>query len=258
MDTESPLLSFIKSSLPKMRDPEPLLQRLQDLGVEDLEDLSYVQESDLLSVLRPIEARKLLSLLKKTSQQDVLDSPPSNQSNQQFSRASTSTSPVTQSDEMHLSGGYSSESSPRSTSSSSVDITPRRLSDNSWHFKFQIPWQKIPSEIIRKLERGNRPTKRNSTLAAENFMLSVDQTIVNGHIRIFSDALMLMFGSYYCMNISYPAAQASTLEFLQRCLFKINPDKGSKVERNATKRKLAVSPKVLTLITRITDYEWRE
>ncbi|XP_047459749.1 uncharacterized protein LOC125019143 isoform X2 [Mugil cephalus] len=82
----------------------------------------------------------------------------------------------------------------------------------------------------------------NSTLAAENFMLSVDQTIVNGHIRIFSEALMLMFGSYYCMNISYPATQASTLEFLQRCLFKINPDKGSKVERNTNKKQLAVSP----------------
>lgn len=50
MDTESPLLSFIKSSLPKLRDPEPLLECLQGLGVEDLEDLSYLQESDLLSV----------------------------------------------------------------------------------------------------------------------------------------------------------------------------------------------------------------
>ncbi|XP_033484746.2 uncharacterized protein LOC117258213 isoform X2 [Epinephelus lanceolatus] len=196
MDTESPLLSFIKSSLPKLRDPEPLLEHLQDLGVEDLQDLSYLQESDLLSVLRPIEVRKLLSLLKKTSQQDVLDSPPRNQSNEQFSRASTSASPVTQSDKMPLSGGYSSAtaSSPRSTSSSSMDITPRQLSDNSWHFKFQIPWQKIPSEIIRKLETRKRPTKRNSTLAAENFMLSADQTIVNSHISIFSDALKLMFG----------------------------------------------------------------
>lgn len=62
---------------------------------------------------------------------------------------------------MFSSGGYSSEnaSSPRSTSSSSIDITPRRLSDNSWHFKFQIPWQKIPSEIIRKLETGKRSKK---------------------------------------------------------------------------------------------------
>ena len=60
-----------------------------------------------------------------------------------------------------FSGGYSSEtaSSPQSTSSSSMDTTPRRLSDNNWHFKFQIPWQKIPSEIIRKLETRKRPTK---------------------------------------------------------------------------------------------------
>lgn len=67
MDTENPFLSFIKSSLPKLRDPEPFLEHLQDLGVEDLQDLSYLQESDLLSVLRPIEVRQLLSLLKKTS-----------------------------------------------------------------------------------------------------------------------------------------------------------------------------------------------
>ena len=67
MDADSQLLSFIKSSLPKLRDPEPLLEHLQEIGVEGLNDLSYLQESDILSVLRPIEARKLMSLLKKTS-----------------------------------------------------------------------------------------------------------------------------------------------------------------------------------------------
>ncbi|CAM4720330.1 unnamed protein product [Leuciscus chuanchicus] len=98
----------------------------------------------------------------------------------------------------------------------------------------------------------------NSPLAAEYFMLSVDQTIVNGHINAFTDALVLMFATYYCLNISYPEGQGATLEFLQRCLFKINPDKGSKVEKNSTKRQLAVSPKVLSLITKISDHEWRE
>ncbi|XP_028440243.1 uncharacterized protein LOC114559656 [Perca flavescens] len=98
----------------------------------------------------------------------------------------------------------------------------------------------------------------SSPLAAEYFMLSVDQTIVNGHINAFTDALVLMFATCYCLNISYPAAQGATLEFLQRCLFKINPDKGSKVEKNATRKHLAVSPKVLSLITKIADYEWRE
>ncbi|CAI5691579.1 unnamed protein product [Oreochromis niloticus] len=99
--------------------------------------------------------------------------------------------------------------------------------------------------------------KGNSTLAAEHFMLSVDQAIVNGHITIFSDALILMFGSYYCTNISYPVAQAASLEFLQRCL-KINPDKGSKVEWNTSKKNLAVNPKVLTLIAKIADYVGRQ
>ncbi|KAL0993618.1 hypothetical protein UPYG_G00110630 [Umbra pygmaea] len=537
MDGGSDLASFITSTLQHLKTLEPLLEALLELGVQDLEDLSYIQESDLLHVLKPVEARKLLSQFKTTSQKDALNSPPSTQS---FSNTACDSS-HTQPDEMFPSGGYSSASSksPRSTSSSSMGCTPRRLSDNSWHFHFEIPWKKMPSEVITTLEAGKRPKKcerleiirlivseiltvcpspkkkhiseiarqvakvyplaftdviegeivgsgydsltkqmisrvdnlkRGSTplslkrlkgnvistsegedtpprkrrldtygcmnwqpislppdetlesqkhaqeqlkkmyeercndtkciesmmrttfftqrkdiisgietsdlidewpylfertgmithfkeltgmdiddkaiankyarvvsflkssekagkmetvliemetsskndadvnaagflqlllryfnededqmlhkldqktlpsevdcaelpstpcivvcgrspLAAENFMLSVDQTIVNGHITVFTDALVLMFASYYCLNISYPAAQGATLEFLQRCLFKINPDRGSKVEKNAFRKQQAVSPKVLTLITKIADYEWRE
>ncbi|RXN13802.1 hypothetical protein ROHU_028951 [Labeo rohita] len=56
----------------------------------------------------------------------------------------------------------------------------------------------------------------SSRLTAEHFMFSVDQVVVNSHITIFSDALKLMFASYYCFNISYPGDQAATLEFVQR------------------------------------------
>ncbi|RXN13107.1 hypothetical protein ROHU_028861 [Labeo rohita] len=56
----------------------------------------------------------------------------------------------------------------------------------------------------------------SSRLTAENFMFSVDQVVVNSHITIFSDALKLMFASYYCFNISYPGDQGATLEFVQR------------------------------------------
>ncbi|RXN04089.1 macrophage mannose receptor 1-like protein [Labeo rohita] len=49
-------------------------------------------------------------------------------------------------------------------------------------------------------------------------MFSVDQVVVNSHITIFSDALKLMFASYYCFNISYPGDQGATLEFVQRFL----------------------------------------
>ncbi|KAG7477156.1 hypothetical protein MATL_G00091140 [Megalops atlanticus] len=522
MDGENALASFITSTLPTLRKIQPLLEVLEELGFHDLEDLDYIHESDLLHVLKPVEVRKLLSRFKTTGQRDVLDIPSSNQ-------RSSNTSPETL-----ISGGYStvSSNSPISTSSSSAGFTPCQLSDNNWHFSFEIPWDKMPSAFIRKLEKGKRPTKSErleiirlivseilticstpgkkhlseiarkmvkaypvafsdviegeivgsgydsltkqlvsrvdnlrrgntslslkrqavstsegedtpprrrkldtygcinwqpmwlppdetpesqkcaqeelkkmykercrdakcienmmratfftqrkdiisgittsdlinewpylfettgmkthfkeltgmdiddnaiankyasvvsyfkssdktgkmetifremeassknivdvnavgflllllkyfseeedqmfqkmdqttlpsevdcaelpstpciilcgtSPFVAEHFMLSVDQTIVNGHITVFSDAVVLMFASYYCLNISYPATHGATLEFLQRCIFKINPDKGSKVEKRTSRKQLAVSPKVLSLITKIADY----
>ncbi|XP_050980794.1 uncharacterized protein LOC127174406 [Labeo rohita] len=95
-------------------------------------------------------------------------------------------------------------------------------------------------------------------LTAENYMFSVDQVVVNSHITIFSDALKLMFASYYCFNISYPGDQGATLEFVQRCLFKMNPEKGPKVEKTTSRKLTAVSPKVLSLISKIADYEWMD
>ncbi|KAI3369796.1 hypothetical protein L3Q82_024621 [Scortum barcoo] len=38
-------------------------------------------------------------------------------------------------------------------------------------------------------------------------------------MTVFSDAVVLMFASYYCLNISYPAAQGATLAFLQSAMF---------------------------------------
>ncbi|XP_033968100.2 uncharacterized protein [Pseudochaenichthys georgianus] len=98
----------------------------------------------------------------------------------------------------------------------------------------------------------------SSPLTAGHFMVAVDQTIVNGSVPNVVDALTLMFAAYYCLNISYPTELGGTLEFLQRCLFKINPDKGTKRERNASKKQQSVNPKVLSLITNIADFEWRE
>ncbi|KAL6466702.1 hypothetical protein MHYP_G00245060 [Metynnis hypsauchen] len=59
-------------------------------------------------------------------------------------------------------------------------------------------------------------------------MLSVDRGIVQDNIPSFISALCMMFGSYYCFNIHCPSELASTLEFLQRCFFSINPEKGTK------------------------------
>ncbi|GAA6089228.1 uncharacterized protein LOC110971785 [Tachysurus ichikawai] len=68
-----------------------------------------------------------------------------------------------------------------------------------------------------------------SCYAAVRFLLSVDRKIVNDDITTFIAAVCLMFGSYYCFNIHYPSELASVLEFLQRCFFNSNPEKGTKV-----------------------------
>ncbi|XP_053087514.1 uncharacterized protein LOC117596398 [Pangasianodon hypophthalmus] len=101
--------------------------------------------------------KKGLFICLSQGQRDVLDSLPRNQ----LSSDTACDGPQTQPDKMSLSGGYNSPSSNSliSTSSSSMDFTPSQQYDSSWHFRFEIPWKKMPSAIIRKLETGKRPTK---------------------------------------------------------------------------------------------------
>ncbi|XP_075962866.1 uncharacterized protein LOC142965694 isoform X2 [Anarhichas minor] len=100
------------------------------------------------------------------------------------------------------------------------------------------------------------PSNRTSPMSAAAFMVAVDQEVIIEDLASFTDALVGMFVCYYVFNLQYPAELGATMEFLQRCIFKINPDKGSKVEHRENKRSNAVNPKVLTLITRISDFEW--
>ncbi|XP_034039436.1 uncharacterized protein LOC117522160 [Thalassophryne amazonica] len=95
----------------------------------------------------------------------------------------------------------------------------------------------------------------SSCFAAETFMLSIDKE-VNNHITSFTSAICLRFGSCYCFNIHYPVELRSTLEFLQRCFFSINPEKGTKVEWNKKKKVFSVNPRVLTLISDLADHGW--
>lgn len=115
-----------------------LEETLQSLGVETYDDFQFIEEADLLSVLRPIQARKLLSAWKlryqrperSSSSIDALPVPPV--SLQSFSpRCSSSTS---------------------SNTSQSPDI--------DWVDSFMIPWDKFPEELMQSLERGKRPSPR--------------------------------------------------------------------------------------------------
>ncbi|CAI5636064.1 unnamed protein product [Oreochromis niloticus] len=94
-----------------------------------------------------------------------------------------------------------------------------------------------------------------SCYSSRRYMLSIDRNLVSTNISSFISALCLMFGSYYNFNIHYPSELASTLEFLQRCFFSINPEKGTKVENKNSRRRLSVNPRVLTLIQDLADHE---
>lgn len=98
----------------------------------------------------------------------------------------------------------------------------------------------------------------NNPLTAKMFMVAVDQFIVNGQVPSFNKAFQMMFCSYYLHNIDYPVEIAATLEFLQRCIFKINPDQGTKVTRKEKGRQYAINPRVLSLISKIANFEWTE
>ena len=56
--------TLIQSSLKLPKEKiNNLIQIIVETGVEDEEDLPHVKESDLTPILKPIQARKLLSFL---------------------------------------------------------------------------------------------------------------------------------------------------------------------------------------------------
>ncbi|XP_056605722.1 uncharacterized protein LOC130424250 isoform X3 [Triplophysa dalaica] len=327
---------------------QSLEDTLKSLGVDTPEDFRFLQESDLVAVLRPIQARKFISVLKETTQ--ISETPRQQHCPSQGSVLSQS----------------SSSSSSRTSSPLSV----------KWVDSFEVPWKNFPEELMQALERQKRPSpqlrremesgmevhfkdltgiplketflesidrkgnrllhfmrnicanknkrvlqavaklqvlrgQRNgcsedvkdmillllsyfdekeevllryveetslakdvelenlpvtpciivcgpSCYAAVHFMLAVDRKIVNDNITSFISAVCLMLGSYYSFNIHYPTELASVLEFLQRCFFLINPEKGTKVVEKKNKKRLLVNPRVFTLISDLSDHEWRE
>lgn len=67
--TQKSLSSAIADVLPDISASELnlVVDTLKSLGVETTQDFQFVQEADLLSVLRPIQARKLVSAWTRTS-----------------------------------------------------------------------------------------------------------------------------------------------------------------------------------------------
>ncbi|KAG8201410.1 hypothetical protein JTE90_024283 [Oedothorax gibbosus] len=59
---------------------------------------------------------------------------------------------------------------------------------------------------------------------SKGFILMIDGVAVM-HLTSFMSIVKAMFSSYYVFNIEYPENGHLTLEFMQRCLFNINPQR---------------------------------
>ncbi|XP_055954994.1 uncharacterized protein LOC130012875 isoform X2 [Patella vulgata] len=68
------------------------------------------------------------------------------------------------------------------------------------------------------------------------------------------DALLLMFAVYYILDLKYLKAASSSLEFLQRVCFGINPTRGSKGGKRKNTRN-SVNAQVLQLISELRGFE---
>jgi hypothetical protein len=51
---------------------------------------------------------------------------------------------------------------------------------------------------------------------AERYGLVVEKIMVNSAIDGLAEAFMMLFGSYFVLNIVYPNELSATLEFIQR------------------------------------------
>ncbi|XP_053332786.1 uncharacterized protein LOC128506392 [Clarias gariepinus] len=115
-----------------------LEEHLQSIGVETYDDLRFVTETDLMTALRPVEARKLLSAWKQ----------------KYHTPEKTSLSSLEASPTQSLPSRSVSPQSSSSSSSSSLGL------DTRWDVNFEIPWSKFPEEVMQALEKGKRPGPR--------------------------------------------------------------------------------------------------
>nr|XP_055069190.1 uncharacterized protein LOC129450442 [Misgurnus anguillicaudatus] len=98
------------------------------------------------------------------------------------------------------------------------------------------------------------------------WMISIENNIIcEGIQQSFIRGLAAVFATYYVFNLQYQEEAARTLEFVQRRLIGVNPERGTKASqvklskktgKLVTKKAATVNPHVATLIKNLMDFEW--
>ncbi|XP_034244513.1 uncharacterized protein LOC117647102 [Thrips palmi] len=87
---------------------------------------------------------------------------------------------------------------------------------------------------------------------AKGFFFSIDSNVVSS-AKSFKEGLTLLFCSYFVMNIKYAPHAGNTLDFLQRVVAKIEPERGTKMSKKNYKQPL--SERLQTLLDRYANWE---
>ena len=125
MDACGEIQKKLKEVLPILTDNDSVLvlNTLNELGVEQWDDMKHVEEGDLNGVLKPIQARQLLTHVKSC---------------QPNAHSSSSTEPALS----------------RSSSESGFDY-------DDWDVSFEIPWEKFPRSLVKDYKQKKRPAHRD-------------------------------------------------------------------------------------------------
>uniref|UniRef100_UPI003AAB2257 uncharacterized protein n=1 Tax=Centroberyx gerrardi TaxID=166262 RepID=UPI003AAB2257 len=108
----------------------------------------------------------------------------------------------------------------------------------------------------------------DSILAPKKRMLALEGKVViePSHLQMnLTSALAVLFGSFYVFNIEYQEEAATTLEFIQRFLVRINPENSKctswfqvsrKSGKTVQRKTMALNPHVASFIRDFADYDW--
>nr|XP_054921052.1 uncharacterized protein LOC129381867 [Dermacentor andersoni] len=108
------------------------------------------------------------------------------------------------------------------------------------------------TSLVGKL--GQLPSTPTSVVLGSIFKkdcyIAAEQQLLFSEGLDFVEATCLLFLTYYVLNMSYADGADTTLEFLQRQIFDINPSKGSRCQ-GAKKSRTNVSMKMMRLAQKL-------
>ncbi|XP_064486009.1 uncharacterized protein LOC135398540 [Ornithodoros turicata] len=196
----SEIIVAVRHILPDLHENEAraLYQRLVELGVKTLEDLNYVEHTELKGVLNVVNSRKLLRLWNS---EPPFEPQNHREGQQNYLVSHTLDDPQSQVSEL--------------------PITPVIISCGT-------------------------------LFHASSFKLLVDKQIIISDIINFFDAVCHLVAAYFIFGVQYPQEAEATFEFLQRCMFRINPPSTIQKKRKGPKGSIL---KVVSLISNLKEYE---